>query len=83
MPRHFRSAFSILALLTACLAPPALTRAEREALLRAMRDKTRVEVRNHQSDRLTHEAFAFLVLGLDYEWKIVVATLSVPMTRRS
>ncbi len=82
MHRHFRSAFSTIALMTACLAPPALTRIEREALVRAMRDRTRVEVRTRRLDRQSHEAFAFMVLGLDYAWKIVVATLSVPLTRR-
>lgn len=80
--RQLRSAFSTVALLTACLAPPALTRVEREALLRAMRENTRVEVRSDQHDRQSFEAFAFMVLGMDYEWKIVAATLSVPITRR-
>ncbi len=82
MQRNLRKAFSTLALLTACLAPPALTRAERYALTRAIRNETRVEVRIDHRQRQSFECFAFLVLGLDYAWKIVVATLSVPVTRR-
>ena len=82
MQRHLRSAFSTIALMTACLAPPALTRLEREALVHAMRDGTRVEIRTRRLDRQSYEAFAFMVLGLDYAWKIVVATLSVPLTLR-
>ena len=81
MQRHFRSAFSTIALMTACLAPPVLTRLEREALVRALRDGARVEIRTRRLDRQSPEAFAFMVLGLDYAWKVVVATLSVPLTR--
>jgi hypothetical protein len=83
MLRNLRTAFSTLALMTACLAPPALTKSEREALARAIRNDGRVEVRMHHSDRLSYRAFALLLLGLDYEWKIVVATLSVPITRHA
>ena len=82
MQRNLRSAFSTLALLTACLAPPALTRAQRDALTRAMRDEKRVEVRIDRRQGQSYECFAFMVLGLDYAWKVVVATLSVPVTRR-
>ncbi len=82
MQRHLRSAFSTLALLTACLAPPALTRVERQALMKAMRGDTRIEVRIDRRQRQSYECFAFMVLGLDYAWKIVVATLSVPISRR-
>ena len=80
MRRHIRSTFATLALLTACLAPPALTRAERNALVKALRDEQRVEERTHEQDGQSHEAFAFIVLGTNYEWKIVVATLCVPLT---
>jgi hypothetical protein len=69
-------------LLTACLAPPALTRVERQALMKAMRGDTRIEVRIDRRQRQSYECFAFMVLGLDYAWKIVVATLSVPISRR-
>ncbi len=82
MQRHLRSAFSALALVTACLVPPALTRTEREALARKIREETRVEERIHRQVRQSHEAFAFLVLGLDYRWKLIIATLAVPLSRR-
>jgi hypothetical protein len=41
-----------------------------------------VEIRTDLQQRQSYECFAFMVLGLDYAWKIVVATLSVPITRR-
>ncbi len=82
MTRSLRTAFSTLALMTACLAPPALTRSERRALMRAIEGDTRVEIRTDRRHRQSYEGFAFWVLGLDYAWKVVVATLSVPITRR-
>jgi len=76
---YLRTAFSIAALLTACLAPPALTRAERHALARALRRGAFAETRAHELDGQSFEAFAFVVLGLDYQWKIVCVSLAVPL----
>jgi hypothetical protein len=53
------------------------------ALMRALRDDARVEVRTDRRQRQSYECFGFMVLGLDYAWKVVVATLSVPLTRRA
>jgi len=48
----FRSTFATVALVTACLAPPALTRAEREALTKALRRRAHPAEVRYDTDRI-------------------------------
>ena len=82
MPHSVRKTLASIALLTACLAPPAMTRTERRALANTVSGKKPIERTTNLRDKQSSSAFAFFMLTLNYEWKLIVATLSVPLSRK-